>query len=324
MLLDSFDSLLLDLDGVVYRGKQAIPGAVDAINKAQGLGKKIGYITNNASRTPGQIADQLKSFGLRVEADEIVGSARAAAKVLAQRVEPGSRVLVVGGEGLRSEVQAVGFEVVESAGDKPAAVIQGFSPSVGWEHLAQAAFAIQAGAIWIATNQDWTIPLEAGIAPGNGTLVGAVHTAVGQLPDFAGKPFRPIFDSALEQLGIESPLVIGDRLDTDIKGAIGAGLQSACVLTGIATKKELLGAKSDERPNYILRDLGELFEEYPKPQVTKRGVSCRRSQLELLGDQVVCSSQNPKELDSLRAATSLIWSSGRPIYGLQVEQELMS
>jgi glycerol 3-phosphatase-2 len=128
MLLDSFDSLLLDLDGVVYRGKQAIPGAVDAINKAQGLGKKIGYITNNASRTPGQIADQLKSFGLRVEADEIVGSARAAAKVLAQRVEPGSRVLVVGGEGLRSEVQAVGFEVVESAGDKPAAVIQPF----GW------------------------------------------------------------------------------------------------------------------------------------------------------------------------------------------------
>lgn len=324
MLLDSFDSLLLDLDGVVYRGKQAIPGAVEAINRAQELGKKIGYITNNASRTPEQIADQLRGFGLGAEASQIVGSARAAAKVLSQKVPSGSKVLVVGGEGLRSEVLALGFEVVESASDSPAAVIQGFSPGVGWEHLAQAAIAIQDGAVWIATNQDWTIPLEAGIAPGNGTLVGAVHTAVGQLPEFAGKPFRPIFDSALEQLGIESPLVIGDRLDTDIKGAMGAGLQSACVLTGIATKKELLGAKSDERPNFILSNLSELFAEYPKTQATRRGVSCRKSEVELLGDKVICSSQNPTELDSLRAATTLIWSSGRPIYGLQVEQELMS
>ena len=323
MLLDSFDSLLLDLDGVVYRGKQAIPGAVDAINRAQAQGKKIGYITNNASRTPQQIAQQLREFGLRVEAEEIIGSARAAAKILAQRIPPKAKVLVVGGEGLRSEVSALGFEPVESASESPVAVIQGFSPGVGWEHLAQAAFAIQAGAVWIATNQDWTIPLEAGIAPGNGTLVGAVHTAVGQLPDFAGKPFRPIFDSALEQLDIESPLVIGDRLDTDIKGAIGAGLQSACVLTGIATKKELLGAKSDERPDFILRDLSELFLDYPELKTTKRGVSCRGSEVELLGDKIVCSSQNPKELDSLRAAASLIWSSGRPIYGLQVEQELM-
>ena len=324
MLLDSFDSLLLDLDGVVYRGKEAIPGAVEAINRAQSLGKKIGYITNNASRTPSQIADQLRGFGLSLSDDDIVGSARAGAKLLAERIPPGSNVLVVGGEGLRSEVAAVGFRVVDSASDHPDAVIQGFTPSVGWEHLAQAAFAIQAGATWIATNQDWTIPLEAGIAPGNGTLVGAVHTAVGKLPEFAGKPFRPIFDAALKQLEIQTPLVIGDRLDTDIKGAIGAGLDSACVLTGIATKKELLGAKSDERPNYILSDLGQLFEDYPTIKPTKRGAVCRAGEVELLGDQVVCSSQNPRELDSLRAATSLIWSSGRPIYGLQVEPELMN
>ena len=112
MLLDSFDSLLLDLDGVVYRGKQAIPGAVEAINRAQAEGKKIGYITNNASRTPEQIAQQLRGFGLRVEGEEIIGSARAAAKILAQRIPPSSKVLVVGGEGLRSEVSALGFELV--------------------------------------------------------------------------------------------------------------------------------------------------------------------------------------------------------------------
>jgi len=323
MLLDSFDSLLLDLDGVVYRGKQAIPGAVEAINRAQDSGIRVGYITNNASRTPGQIAEQLRGFGLKVEDNEIVGSARAAAQLLAKRIPAKSKVLVVGGEGLRSEVSASGFELVETASESPAAVIQGFSPSVGWEQLAQASFAIQAGAIWVATNQDWTIPLEAGIAPGNGTLVGAVHTAVGQLPDFAGKPFRPIFDAALKQLNIENPLVIGDRLDTDIRGAIGAGLKSACVLTGIATKKELLGAKTDERPDFILEDLSEIFTKYPLLETTKRGVRCRESEVELLGDKVVCSSQNPSELDSLRAATSLIWRSGRPIYGLQVEQELM-
>ena len=253
MLIDNFDSLLLDLDGVVYRGRNSIAGAVESIQKAKELGKKVGYITNNAARTPEQIAQQLVDFGIPVFPVEIIGSAEAAAKLLASKLSSG-KVLVVGGEGLRTEVAKQGFEVVDSASEQPVAVLQGFSPEVGWPQLAEAAFAIQAGAIWIATNQDWTLPLEKGIAPGNGTLVGAVHTAVGILPEFAGKPFRPIFDSALKQLDINNPLVIGDRLDTDIKGAIGVGLASACVLTGIAGRKELLGARSDERPNFIIQD----------------------------------------------------------------------
>lgn len=322
MLIDEFDSLLLDLDGVVYRGKNSVAGAVEAIRQAKDLGKKVGYITNNASRTPEQISQQLIDFGIEVLPTEIIGSAEAAAKLLASKLSSG-KVLVVGGEGLRTEVSKLGFDVVDSASDGPVAVLQGFSPSVGWPQLAEAAFAIQAGAIWIATNQDWTIPLERGIAPGNGTLVGAVHTAVGILPEFAGKPFRPIFDAALQQLGVRNPLVIGDRLDTDIKGAIGAGLSSACVLTGIAGRKELLGARSDERPDFIISDLSSLFDDYPKAQLGKDTCSVGSSEAAIVGDKLLLVSGNPADIDTIRAATHLVWSSSRPIYGLQVAAELV-
>jgi glycerol 3-phosphatase-2 len=322
VLVDNYDSLLLDLDGVVYRGKAAVPNAVDAINHAQEIGKKVAYITNNASRTPESIAKQLVELGIQAYPEQIVGAARAGAKLLASKIPAGSKVLVVGGEGLRVEVEKLGFLVVGSVDDSPAAVIQGFSPDVGWKELAEAAFAIQAGAVWVATNQDWTLPLEKGIAPGNGTLVGAVHTAAGILPEFAGKPFAPIFEEAMN-LDLGRALVIGDRLDTDIKGASNFGIDSACVLTGIATRKELLGAKSDERPTFILDDLSELFVDYLEPTKTKRGFRLRDAEVELLGDKVLSTSSNPASTDALRAATQLIWTSGRPIYGLEVEPGLI-
>ena len=318
MLLDNFDSILLDLDGVVYRGGEAVVHAVDSINKvAKHL--KVGYVTNNSSRTPKAIADQLIGFGLNVAEDQIVGSARAGAKLLLERIPAGSKVYVVGGEGLRAECLAVGFVLVESAADKPAAVIQGFSPDVSWRELAEASFAVQNGAIWIATNQDWTIPLEAGIAPGNGTLVGAVHTAVGILPDFAGKPFPPIFDQAREQLEIQKPLMIGDRIDTDIRGAKQVGMASAVVLTGIATRKELIGAKPEDRPDFILEDLRGLFQDYPKLKQTRHGVRCNKSEVEKVGNKIILVAGDPASIDTLRAATELIWNCGVPIYGLDVE-----
>lgn len=318
MLLDSYDSLLLDLDGVVYRGGEAVVHAVDSINRASEK-LKIGYVTNNSSRTPLAIAEQLRGFGLGATETQIVGSARAGAKLLSSRIPKGSKVLVVGGEGLRAECVAEGFALVSSAAEAPAAVIQGFSPDISWKDLAQASFAIQNGAIWIATNQDWTIPLEAGIAPGNGTLVGAVHTAVGILPDFAGKPFRPIFNQALEQLEITRPLMVGDRIDTDIRGANTAGMDSAVVLTGIATRKELIGAKPEDRPTFIFQDLRGLFLEYPKSKKTRRGIKCNKSEVEMIGNKVVLVHGDPSSIDTLRAATELIWNCGTPIYGLDVE-----
>ena len=324
MLVDSFDALFLDLDGVVYKGASAVSQAVNAINRVLEQGRVVSYLTNNSSRRPDTIAEQLVGLGIKATADQIVGSAMSGAALLATKVPAHSRVLVVGGDGLRHEVSAQGFEVVDHASKEPAAVIQGFSPEVSWRDLAQASFAIQAGAIWIATNQDWTIPLEQGIAPGNGTLVGAVHTAVGILPEVAGKPHRPIFDFAVAKLGVTKPLMVGDRLDTDIRGANSAGIESAVVLTGIATRKELIAAKPEDRPNYILDDLNGLFEEYLHPEKSKRGSKCGKSVVELLGDSVVLVSGNPKSLETLKAACHLIWGSGRPIYGLQVDPSIYS
>lgn len=321
-LVEGYDSLLLDLDGVVYLGSKAVDHAVESINLAQRQGVKIGYVTNNASRRPEAIAQQLQGFGLSALPNDVVGSARAAVKMLATRIPAGSKVLVVGGEGLIFEVREAGFTVVDSASELPVAVIQGFSPEVGWRQLAEASYAIQRGAIWIATNQDWTIPREEGIAPGNGTLVSAVHTAVGILPDFAGKPFRPIFESAIEQLGVKKPLMIGDRIDTDIKGGVGFGIDTACVMTGIATRKELLAAKPDERPTYILGDLKELFQDYPKPKITRSGVKFGREEVQLIGTKVLLVSGDPRSLNALRAACQVIWNSPIPIYGLDVEAAL--
>jgi glycerol 3-phosphatase-2 len=324
VLASKYDSLLLDLDGVVYQGSEAIVNAVESINKAASLSIQVGYLTNNSSRRAETIADQLIGFGIQATADQVVGSASAGVMLLAKKIPSGAKVLVVGGDGLKHAVAEQGFEVVDHASQSPAAVIQGFSPDVSWRELAQASFAIQGGAIWIATNQDWTVPVEQGIAPGNGTLVGAVHTAVGILPEIAGKPFRPIFDQALLQLGIKNPLMVGDRLDTDIRGANNSGLDSAVVMTGIVTRKELLAAGKEDRPKFILQDLSGLFDAYRDPKSTKRGAKSGDSTVELLGDRVVIVSGNPQSLDTLKAACHVIWTSGRPIYSLDVDASIYS
>lgn len=320
-LFQQFDSLLFDLDGVVYHGKAAIPGAVETITELS-KSLKIGYVTNNASRRPAVVADQLRGFGLELDENQVIGSARAAAQLLAEKIPAGAKVLVVGGDGLRFEVEKLGFEVVASADDEPLAVIQGFSPEVGWRDLAQAAFAIQRGAIWVASNQDWTIPVDGGIAPGNGTLVSAVHTAVGILPDFAGKPAPKIFETALNQLEVKNPLFIGDRLDTDSKGARGFGIKSAIVLTGISSRKDLLAAKPEERPDFILGDLTELKLEYPASKKTKYGVRVEDSQVELLDGKVRVVEGRPSSMSTLRAACEVVWNSPTPIYGLDVEPSI--
>ena len=321
-LWQAYDTLLADLDGVIYEGKNAIAKAVDSINSLQQGGISVGYVTNNSSRKPETIAEQLRDFGLSVNASEIVGSAQTATELLATLIPARSKVLVVGGEGLRSAVLAAGFEVVDSADDRPAGVIQGFAPDVSWRNLAEAAFAIQAGAVWVATNSDWTLPQERGLAPGNGTLVSAVHTAVGQLPVVAGKPEPAIFRTALKQFDSQAALFVGDRLDTDITGANRAQVDSALVMTGVSTRKELLAAKPESRPTYILENLADLLSDYQKPKQTKRGFSCGSAEVELLGSKVIVSHGNPKSIDALKAACAVIWSTATPIYALEVEPAL--
>ena len=321
-VLGNFETLLLDLDGVVYEGGRAIVDAIESITTLRARGVQIGYITNNASRTSQAIAEQLRSFGLELKVEDVITSAQAGAELLKQIVPGGSKVLVVGGEGLRSCVLLAGFKIVDSSKDSPAAVIQGFDPSVGWKQLAEASYAIQRGAKWVATNQDWTIPREEGLAPGNGTLVSAVHTAVGQLPVVAGKPEKAIFETALKQFGTSSAVYIGDRLDTDVLGANRAGIGSALVMTGVTTRKELLAAKPDSRPAYILGTLKDLLGDYRAPVKTKRGYKLGSAEVELLGQKVLVSFGDPRSLEALKCACLTIWDSGLPIHTLDVEPAL--
>ncbi|MEY4320839.1 MAG: hypothetical protein RLZZ471_780 [Actinomycetota bacterium] len=321
-LWGKYDTLLADLDGVVYEGKHAIAFAVESINAIQSQGIPVGYVTNNSSRKPETVVDQLSSFGLRAKPADIIGSALTGAELLSTLIPRGSKVLVVGGEGLRSRVEEFGFQVVDSADDKPAGVIQGFAPDVAWRHLAEAAFAIQGGAKWVATNSDWTLPQDRGLAPGNGTLVSAVHTAVGQLPVVAGKPEPAIFHTAIKHFQATSALFVGDRIDTDIVGANRAGLDSALVLTGVSTRKELLGIDVAGRPTYVLANLGELLTEYEAPKAIKRGFACQGAEVELLGNKVLVTQGDPRSIGALRAACAVIWGSSQPIYALEVEPAL--
>jgi glycerol 3-phosphatase-2 len=326
--LEGVDLVLADLDGVIYKGADAIPFAVEAMNAAA-ADARVGYITNNASRTALSVAEHLSSLGLSVGADDVVTSPQAAVRLLADLVPAASTILVVGGAGLIEEVEKAGFVVTTSAEDSPAAVIQGFSPELGWVHLAEAAFALHTGIPWVATNTDWTIPVARGVAPGNGTLVSAVHTAVGRLPVVAGKPEAAIFEVAVERFGASTPLFIGDRLDTDILGSNRAGIPSALVLTGIDQAKQVLAADDKSRPRYILGDLRELSEPYPETIETVDahgavvtqvgGAIVRRAgtvlRVEALGDN---------KLNLLRAGAAAIWNSGSSIYAFDVPAELYS
>ncbi|MGH1549928.1 HAD-IIA family hydrolase [Leifsonia poae] len=324
--LDGVDLVLADLDGVVYKGPDAIPHAVESLNAAAET-VRVGYITNNASRTDAAVAEHLTELGLHVKPTDVVTSPQAAVRLLAQHVPAGASILVVGGDGLVDEVQKAGFTVTRSADDDPAAVIQGFAPEIGWAELAEASFALQGRSDterpWIATNTDWTIPVARGIAPGNGTLVSAVHTAVGRLPLVAGKPERAIFDEAVARFGAQKPLFIGDRLDTDILGANRAGIESVLVLTGIDGGKQLISADADSRPTYILKDLRGLSEPYPETRVAKSGaVSVRDTTVVIDGNEVRIVSEGSDRTDLLRAACAAIWNSGRAIYGLEVPESL--
>ncbi len=316
--LGDADVLLLDLDGVVYRGHAAIPHAPEALRAIAGRGVRVGYITNNASRTAGAVAEQLAGFGLDVSADGVVTSPQAAVRLLADRLRPGARVLVIGGVGLSSVVEAAGFQVVTSADDAPDAVVQGFAPTLGWQDLAEASFALaDPDRLWVATNTDWTIPVDRGIAPGNGTLVSAVHAAVGRLPIVAGKPERPLFDTAVERFAAERPFFVGDRLDTDTKGAVTAGMRNALVLTGIDGPKELIAAPEGSRPDYVLADLRGLTEPYPEVTLDKGVARSGTAAVRVSGVQVEVA-RDGAPIDLVRAACAAVWSSGVGVYALRV------
>jgi glycerol-1-phosphatase len=259
-LLDAYDLLILDLDGVLYLGDQPVPGAAEAMSRVRAAGTPVAYATNNASRRPDEVVELLASVGVPADPARVVTSAQAAAALLAERLPAGGRVLVVGSAGLAAEVAAAGLEPVPDAASRPAAVVQGYGPDVGWRQLAEASVAVRAGALWVATNRDRTLPSPRGPLPGNGALVAALVTALGREPDVTvGKPEPTLFAQTARRYRARRPLVVGDRLDTDIEGAHRAGMDSLLVLTGVSQPDELAAAPPERRPTYVAPDLAGLF-----------------------------------------------------------------
>lgn len=324
--LDGVDTVLADLDGVVYAGPGALPYAIESLNRAA-ENARLGYITNNASRTDASVAEHLTSLGLSVAVSDVVTSPQAAMRLLSAMVPAPATILVVGGDGLVDELQKAGYTPTRSAEDSPAAVVQGFAPEVAWTDLAEAAFALkvpedEGGIPWIATNTDWTIPRERGVAPGNGTLVSAVHTAIGRLATVAGKPEVPIFEEAKARFNARKTLFIGDRLDTDILGAVRAGIESALVLTGIDRPKHVLAAPEGSRPTFILSDLRELHQPYPST-TEKDGVHwVNEAGVRVVGGDVEIVAEGGEQIDLLRAGAAAIWASGTPVFVLRVPERL--
>lgn len=306
-LISLFDALLADLDGVVYAGPHAVPGAVESLSQLAGLGVGLGYVTNNASRSPAEVAAHLRELGAPADDDQVVSSSQAAAELLASRLAPGSRVLITGSPALAREIELVGLVPVYSQDEEPVAVVQGFNPEIGWKHLAEAAYVVSAGALWVATNTDMSIPQARGIAPGNGTLVGAVTAATGKTPLVAGKPEAPLFHSAAKRLGAERPLVVGDRLDTDILGGNNAGFATVAVLTGVDTRETILAARAAERPDYIIGSLTDLHRPYPEIRHDDGTYTCGDATARVANGAVgIIGSKD--SLDSWRAACAAWWA----------------
>ncbi|MBZ4016485.1 HAD-IIA family hydrolase [Streptomyces purpurogeneiscleroticus] len=306
-LSEAYDTALLDLDGVVYAGGSAVPHAVESLTAARDGGMHLAYVTNNAARTPDAVAAQLSGYGLPTEASDVVTSAQAVARLIAGQVPEGARVLAIGGEGLKVALRERGLVPVDSAEDDPAAVVQGYDPKQNWEQLAEAAYAVGRGVPWFAANTDLTIPKERGIAPGNGALVEVVRIATGGTPQVAGKPQPPMHRETVLRTGAQRPLVVGDRLDTDIEGAFNGGVDSLLVLTGVTTAAELLAAPPQHRPTYVDADLRGILG--PQPAVTDAdgGFGCGGWVASVAEDVLVLDGEG-SPLDGLRALCAAAWT----------------
>ncbi len=268
-LYEKYDVALLDLDGVVYIGGNAIPGAAEALQKAKQQGMRLAYVTNNASRTPAAVAALLTHMQVPAHPGDVVTSAQAAARLLAEKLPRQAAVLVIGSTALRLAVRERGLRPVSTAAEHPLAVVQGYAPGIAYANLAEGGLAVRAGALFVGTNADSTIPGPRGIAPGNGSLLQVIARATGINPIIAGKPEPPLHRESVIRTGAKNPLVVGDRLDTDIEAAHNDGADSLLVLTGVSRPAELLLAPPRHRPTYVAQTLDALL--HPYPEVTRAG-----------------------------------------------------
>ncbi|GAB3867013.1 HAD hydrolase-like protein [Nocardioides maradonensis] len=261
------DVAMLDLDGVVYVGGDAVRGAPGHLADARAEGIRLAFITNNAARSPQDVARHLSEIGVPACATDVVTSAQAAAGLTLRRFGPGARIACVGGPGLEWALGDAGLVVVDPD-DAPEAVVTGYGPDIPWHRIMRAASVVRSGVPWIASNTDATIPTAYGVAPGHGALVDLIAAFAGTQPEVAGKPARPLLDETVRRMSATRPLMVGDRLDTDIRGGRNADVDSLLVMTGVTGLQELVAARPEERPTYLARDLAGLVSRHPEVRPT--------------------------------------------------------
>lgn len=272
-LWDCYDVAMLDLDGVVYVGAEAVPGAPAHLDAARKAGMQLAFVTNNASRTPDTVAQHLRDLGVDASDEDVVTSAQAAARLLSEQLPEGSAVFLIGGRGLEVALTELGLRPVQDRGERAAAVVSGFSADLPWGTVMTGAILVREGLPWVASNTDLTVPTADGPGPGNGALVGVVARFAEREPVVAGKPQSPLFEETLRRVGGERPLVVGDRLDTDIEGAVKVGYDSLLVMTGVTGLAELVSAAPERRPTYVAADLGALAVAQQEPTAQAGGAA---------------------------------------------------
>lgn len=264
VLCRGYDLAMLDLDGVVYISGEAVPGAARHLAAVREVGMRLAFITNNAARTPERVAAHLRELGVEAQQDDVVTSAQAAARLLVERFGADAKVVCLGSDGLEEVLREAGLHPVGPE-DEAVAIATGYGPEVRWSAIMRAAVRIRDGLPWVASNADHTIPTAFGVAPGHGVQVAMLRDFTGVEPVVAGKPERPLLDETVRRVGGRRPLMVGDRLDTDIEGARRIGLDSLLVLTGVTGLAELVTAPEDVRPTYVAPDLAGLLEPHPAP-----------------------------------------------------------
>ena len=254
-LADPYDAFLFDLDGVLYRGSEPVPFAAEAVARLRAMTKRVAFVTNNSGRTPEAVAARLANVGISADVDEIETSALATAELLAARGV--GEVFVVGEEGILRALQAKGIAIVDGDAQQVEVVVVGWDRHADYAKLRTASLLVERGASLVATNDDASYPAPDGKWPGAGALLAAIETTTGLRAEVVGKPHAPVLLAALERAGGGRPLVVGDRLDTDIAGAEGLGWDSLLVLTGVSSREDV--ASSSTMPTFVGQDLSALF-----------------------------------------------------------------
>lgn len=304
-IVEAHDLVMFDLDGVIYVGDAAIDGVADRIDRVRKSGPHVAFVTNNAARTPDQVAEKLSGMGVEASGHDVVTSAQAAARLLAETHGSGAKILVLGGEGLRAALVEAGLEPVdEPKGAK--AVVSGYGPDVRWRDIMRVSTLVRDGLPYVASNTDMTIPTPYGLAPGHGVLVQTISGFAGVRPTVAGKPEKPLMEETVRRVGGERPLMVGDRLDTDIAGAHAIDVPSLLVLTGVSWLEDLAEAPSELRPSYISPTLEGLFGPHPVPTETEAGAELNGWTAAVVGGRLQVTGEG-EDADWWRVVATACW-----------------